>query len=65
MDFVFSLSVNYPYIFKGRNSLKALFLLLLSNLWSCLGLPERESMKFKMAYKERCATLAGRTSVLS
>lgn len=40
MDSVFSLSVNSLYFFKGRNNLKGLILLLLSNLWSSLELPE-------------------------
>lgn len=50
MDSVFSLSVNSLYFFKGRNNLKGLILLLLSNLWSSLELPERVSMPTKMAY---------------
>lgn len=42
--FVVPLSINLPYsyFFKGMNNLKALFLLLLSILWSALDLPERE-----------------------
>lgn len=40
-DSVFSLSVDYPYFFKGRNNLK-LILLLLANLWGSPEFPERE-----------------------